>query len=152
MKNMQHGSWIRLAIMTVASFVAMYVLMYMMVDRLANVLPNVNQLYMALSMTAAMVAIEVVVMKRMYPGRALVATVLVGSILIGAISFTFVRRQIGVGDTQFLKSMIPHHAAAILMCKEADLTDPQVVELCQGIVSGQQAEIDFMQQKLDEPR
>jgi uncharacterized protein (DUF305 family) len=36
------------------------------------------------------------------------------------------------------------------MCNQADLRDPQIQELCQGIVAGQQAEIDLMKAKLAE--
>lgn len=35
--------------------------------------------------------------------------------------------QVAVSDKQFLKSMIPHHAAAVLMVKEAKLTDPEII-------------------------
>jgi uncharacterized protein (DUF305 family) len=49
-----------------------------------------------------------------------------------------------------LKSMIPHHAAAILMCEKASIRDPEVTKLCEGIVARQQAEIDQMNAKLRE--
>ncbi|HEY0157898.1 MAG TPA: DUF305 domain-containing protein [Thermoanaerobaculia bacterium] len=38
--------------------------------------------------------------------------------------------------------MIPHHAGAILMCQQATLQDPELKVLCDGIVRGQQQEID----------
>jgi uncharacterized protein (DUF305 family) len=34
------------------------------------------------------------------------------------------------------------------MCNEADITDPEIRRLCDGIVAGQQAEIDWMRAKL----
>jgi len=40
--------------------------------------------------------------------------------------------------------MIPHHAGAVLMCNEAAISDPEIGELCKGIVSGQQSEIEKM--------
>jgi uncharacterized protein (DUF305 family) len=46
--------------------------------------------------------------------------------------------------------MIPHHASAILMCEKANLQDPEIKDLCQSIISGQQAEIDQMKAKLQE--
>lgn len=49
----------------------------------------------------------------------------------------------GIGDTQFLRSMIPHHSGAILMCQEASL-DPQLIALCKQIVTSQQEEIATM--------
>ncbi|MBI5354011.1 MAG: DUF305 domain-containing protein [Chloroflexi bacterium] len=64
--------------------------------------------------------------------------------------FVFIRQQSAVSDKQFLKSMIPHHASAILMCEKANLQDPEIKDLCQSIISGQQAEIDQMKAKLQE--
>ena len=58
-----------LAIMTLFSFVAMFILMYSMVDRVANVYPNLNQFYMAVTMAAPMVIIELLIMRSMYPSR-----------------------------------------------------------------------------------
>jgi len=131
--------------MTLASFVVMYVLMYMMVDVFGNALPNINQLYMAAVMTAAMVIIEVLIMGAMYKNK---ASIIVGSVLVGGLCFFLLRHQTGVSDKQFLKSMIPHHGAALLMCKQATLNDPEIKRLCDGIIAGQQSEIDWMQAKL----
>jgi hypothetical protein len=55
---MENSSWIKLTVMTVLSFISMYVLMYIMVDKFADVYPSFSRVYMAGSMTAAMVAIE----------------------------------------------------------------------------------------------
>ena len=63
--------------------------------------------------------------------------------------FLLIRHQTGVSDGQFLKSMIPHHAAALLMCEEADLSDPEIKRLCEGIRAGQQREIDQMKAILE---
>ncbi|WP_276133080.1 DUF305 domain-containing protein [Polluticoccus soli] len=138
----------KLALMVVLSFIAMYVLMYAMVDRLDNVLPNINQFYMAGLMTSAMVLIEIVIMSMMYHNRKLNIIIVVLSLLALIGCYAGIRQQIGVSDKQFLKSMIPHHAAAILMCKSADLSDPEIKELCKDIMAGQQKEINQMQTKL----
>ena len=47
-------------------------------------------------------------------------------------------------------SMIPHHAGAVLMCEENQLKDPDLVQLCQEIISSQQAEILLMKSKLSQ--
>jgi len=49
-----------------------------------------------------------------------------------------------------LRSMIPHHAGAILMCEQAPIRDAEIRKLCETIISGQQAEIDQMKRKLAE--
>ena len=114
-------------------FLAMYALMCAMVDRWGNVYSNLNQFYMAGLMVAPMVIIELLLMVGMYPNRK-----------HNAVSASKLRSQ----DRQFLKSMIPHHAGAILMCRQNKLQDPELQQLCSKIVSSQQAEIDFMESKL----
>jgi hypothetical protein len=138
-----------LAIMAVLSFASMYALMYAMVDRVANALLNVNQLYMAVLMTAPMVLIELVLMRRMYEHPGWNAAIAGSAAAALVICFVLIRRQIGVGDEQFLESMIPHHASALLMCGAAPIRDPEIVDLCAGILRGQQAEIDQMKAILD---
>lgn len=59
-------------------------------------------------------------------------------------SFAVIRTQTTIGDTAFLRSMIPHHSGAILMCQQAKLRDPEVKRLCNGIVKSQRSEIDEM--------
>ena len=145
---MVHGSasghYGRFAWMLGLSFVAMYVLMYAMVDRLGNAVPNINQFYMAGLMTAPMAILEIVLMGRMYPDkRKNITILLLGAVVLAACWFG-IRWQAGVGDRQFLKSMIPHHAGAILMCEQAKLTTPDVRVLCEGIVKAQEDEIAQM--------
>ena len=141
---MTGGHYRRLLVMTAISFIAMYFLMYAMVARIANVYLSFNQFYMAGLMTAAMVFIELLVMSGMYPDRKLNAILIVVS-LISLCAFWFaIRQQTAIGDRQFVKSMIPHHSGALLMCQQASLTDPDLVRLCESILRGQQSEIDQM--------
>ncbi len=134
--------------MTVLSFIAMYVLMYAMVDRVANVHPNFNQFYMAGLMTASMVLIELIVMGGMYPNRKLNLSLVFVSMVALAGFFALIRQQTAIADRQFLKSMIPHHGGAILMCNRATVRDPEIVRLCESITLGQQKEIEQMKAML----
>lgn len=151
MKHATHAytMWTKLGLMALLSFVAMYGLMYMMVDTIENVYPNFNQFYMAAVMTAAMVIIELAVMSSMYEGRRIKIIVIGLSLIALALFFTFTRKQVAISDKEFLKSMIPHHGGAILMCKNPNLQDPEIKELCRSITSGQQSEIDQMKGILD---
>jgi uncharacterized protein (DUF305 family) len=142
----------RLLAMTVLSFAAMFVLMYAMVDTASNALPNLNQFYMAGLMTAAMVVIELALMGAMYRNAKANVLIVVGAVVALTLCFVFIRRQTAIADRQFLKSMIPHHAGAILMCKRAAIRDADIQRLCQDIRRGQQAEIDLMKAKLQELR
>lgn len=58
------------------------------------------------------------------------------------------RLQLGVGDAQLVRSMIPHHSGAILMCREAKLSDPEVVKLCRDIIAAQKQEIGQLERIL----
>jgi hypothetical protein len=141
-----------LLIMTILSFIAMYVLMYSMVNVIANVHHNLNQFYMAGLMAAPMVIIELIVMRAMYHDKKRNVVIGAAGTLALVAFFLFIRGQTGISDRQFLRSMIPHHAGAILMCQQASLTDADIRQLCQGIVSSQQAEIDQMKAKLRQLR
>lgn len=138
----------KLAVMTAVSFAAMYGLMYVMVNSFENVYPSWNQAYMAAVMTAAMVIIELMVMKDMYQDAR--RNVVIGvSILVLALGVIFIRTQFAISEKDFLRSMISHHASALLMCSQnTNLQDPEVELLCQSILKGQQSEIDFMRAKL----
>lgn len=145
MKDMGTGNmWVRLGIMTLVSFVAMHFLMYSMVNTFGDIFLSVNQIWMAGSMTAAMVAIELLVMGAMYKEKNLRIGLIVGSILFTVAFVLCTRYQIAVGNTDFIRSMIPHHSGAILMCANPEITDPELKTLCQQISKGQQEEIDHM--------
>ena len=147
MKKMHYG---RLLGMMVLSFISMYVLMYAMVDSFANVYPSFNQFYMAGLMTAPMLIIELALMGSMYPSKKMNALLMLAGVIALGLFWMLIRQQTAINDRQFLKSMIPHHAGAILMCKEAPIRDVQIQELCRTITSGQQAEIDQMKTILGE--
>ncbi len=149
-KENVHGQYKKLLIMAVMSFMSMYVLMYAMVNTFANVIPNINQFYMAGLMTVPMMFIEMALMGSMYMDKKLNTIIIGVSTILLIAFFVFIRQQSAVSDKQFLKSMIPHHASAILMCEKANLQDPEIKDLCQSIISGQQAEIDQMKAKLQE--
>jgi dipeptide/tripeptide permease len=140
-----------LIVMAVLSLLSMYFLMYAMVDRPANVYGNLNQLFMAGLMTAPMVLLELVVMRGMYPDRKRNALIAAISLAVGVVMFVFIRQQTAIADEQFLRSMIPHHSGAILMCQRATLSDERLRELCDSIISSQRAEIELMSAMLDQP-
>ena len=146
MKQAHAGNshYVHLLAMTVLSFLSMYILMYAMVDRFANVYNNLNQFYMAGLMTAPMVLIEMAVMGAMYTNKKLNRAIIAVATVLGILFFAGIRQQAAIGDTQFLKSMIPHHASALLMCNEAPLADAEIQQLCKTILAGQQAEIEQM--------
>lgn len=150
MSGMTKNHYRNLWIMVVLSFMSMYILMYAMVNSTGNVFNNINQFYMAGLMTAPMIPIEIFLMRSMYKDQKRNILIVVASVLVGLAFFFLIRQQAAVSDKQFLRSMIPHHAGAILMCEQAAIQDAEIQELCRTIISGQQAEIDQMKAKLQE--
>ena len=138
------GHYKKLMWMVVLSFISMYVLMYSMVNSYSNALPNINQFYMAGLMTMPMIIIELLLMRSMYLNKTLNATILAVSAVLLIGFYLFIRQQTAVGDRQFVRGMIPHHAAAILMAKKANLSDPEIKKLAEDIISGQEKEIADM--------
>ena len=130
--------------MAVLSFMSMYVLMYAMVDRYSNAYANLNQVYMAGLMTAPMVVIKLALIRSMYHNGKLNLAIIVVSLAALVAFFMLIRQQSAIGDSQFLRSMIPHHAGAILMCEQAPIRNPEIKDLCTSIIASQQREIDQM--------
>jgi len=139
-----------LYLMAALSFVAMYILMYAMVDQFANVFMNLNQVYMAGLMAAPMVLIELFVMRAMYADKRRNTIIAAVSVAALVLFWVLIRQQGAIGNSQFLRSMIPHHASAVLMCEKLKADDPQIRQLCAGIVRSQQQEIAQMKQRLAE--
>ena len=152
MKNTEDmkSMYLNLSIMAVLSFISMFVFMYMMVDSFANVYPSLNQFYMAGLMTAPMIVIEIFVMWSMYNNKKANLIIAGVSIVLLVLFSLFIRKQTAISDKEFLKSMIPHHGGAVLMCDNPNLQDAEIKELCRGITSSQQSEIDWMKRKLAE--
>ncbi|GAA0861257.1 DUF305 domain-containing protein [Sphingopyxis soli] len=138
-----------LAWQTLVSAIIMYLVMFVMIDRLSSFYNNLNMAYMTLMMVAPMVILMIAAMPGMFPHRRRNFVILACSALAFLGSFALIRTQTTIGDSAFLRSMIPHHSGAILMCEQAKLTDPEVRDLCRGIIAGQKAEIDQMKQILE---
>lgn len=133
-----------LAVNLIASLVVMYLVMFSMIDGTADFYNNLNMLWMALTMVAPMGMLMLLTMASMYPNRHLNLALHAGLALVFAAAFAATRLQAGIGDDQFLRSMIPHHSGAILMCRQAGLSDPQIAALCQRIERSQREEIEEM--------
>ena len=146
--NMSKNHYPQLLTMAALSFISMYILMYAMVNTIGNVYNNFNEFYMAGLMTTPMVLIELIVMRAMYQDKKRNLLIDGASIIAALVFFLLIRQQTAISDKQFLRSMIPHHAGAILMCEQATIQDAEIQELCETIIVSQQQEIDQMKAKL----
>ena len=143
-KHAGQNHYARLGLMTALAFIAMFFLMYAMVNTSDNVHINLNQVYMAGLMAAPMVLIELLLMRGMYANKQWNMVIAGAAVVTAVVFFLFIRWQTAIGDRQFLRSMIPHHAAAILMCQQAALHNADIQQLCRNIISNQQGEIEQM--------
>jgi hypothetical protein len=133
--------WVNMAF----GLAVMYVVMFSMIDGWGDFRNNLNMFYMAVTMWAPMGIFMLATMPGMYPNRRanLVLYVFFAGLTAG--SFWATRAQALIDDRQFIDSMIPHHSGAILMCREAALSDPELVTLCGEITKAQREEIEQME-------
>lgn len=140
--NMQ--SYLRLLIALSISYVVMVIVMFARVNVFSNVFLSLNQIYMAGLMVSPMLLIMLIAMNSMFQHKQLnIVLLFVGTVLIG-LFWMLVRTQTGVGNQQFLRSMISHHASAILVCEQASITDSRIQQLCEDIIESQEREIREM--------
>ena len=88
-----------------------------MVDRLSNVIPNINQFYKHWTNGFSYVDHRTVLMAKDVSQQKPIKIDGVG-VLMMVLFLSGIRQQTAVGDVQFLKSMIPHHAGLFLWSKK----------------------------------
>ena len=138
----------RFFLMLGTSLVAMYVVMYLNVYELDHVYFSMTRLYMALLMLVPMTLIMMGFMWSMYPNKQRNTLIMGGSLVLFVVATIMVRSQTFIGDTLWMKAMIPHHSIAIMVSKRADIKDPEVRKLADDIIEAQEREIKQMQQML----
>ncbi|OQM75720.1 DUF305 domain-containing protein [Pseudaminobacter manganicus] len=139
----------RFAVELAVDFVIMYLVMYTMIATLEDFYPNLNNVYMTLMMVAPMAIVMLVSMRSMFPSRNANLAIAAVAAVVFAGSLYGMRSQAAIDDEEFLRAMIPHHSGAVLMCEQASLVDPEIVELCGQIVPAQQQEIAVMKAILE---
>jgi uncharacterized protein (DUF305 family) len=125
-------------------------MMYFNVYALDHIFFSQTRLFMALMMGAMMAIIMLLFMWKMYDNKKMNIGILVVSVALFFSSLFMVRSQTAVGDTAWMKAMIPHHSIAILTSKNADLSDPRVKELAEKIIDAQEKEIKEMKELIEE--
>src|SRR5688572_10387979 len=143
------GSYKKFAVELGIDFIIMYLVMYTMIASLDHFYLNLNNVYMTLMMVSPMAIVMLLAMRSMFSSRRLNWIIIGGALVIFAASFIAMRNQTVIDNEEFLKSMIPHHSGAILMCEQAAITDPEIIQLCAGIIQGQAEEISQMQRMLE---
>ncbi|WP_254659535.1 DUF305 domain-containing protein [Mucilaginibacter sp. PPCGB 2223] len=108
-----------------------------------------TRLYMTLIMISAMAILMVVMMPMMYQNKKVNTGIITCSTLVAVLAFVCVHKQVGIGDIQYMKGMIPHHSIAIMTSQNAHIKDARVRKLADGIIKTQQKEISEMKALID---
>lgn len=151
-KTEDHGAgdpYAKLALAVTLNFPIMFALTFSGVNAWNEIFVNLNRFYMAVIMVSAMVPVMVLVMWKMFSKPAWNVGILAVAAFVFVGSFAALRTEAAVGDEQFLRSMIPHHSIAIHTCLNADITDPEIRDLCDQIIESQRSEIAQMKEILD---
>lgn len=140
--------WARFAAMIATSTFIMFFLMYQLVYSWDHALFSLTRLVSSLLMGCVMTVVMLGFMWRMYrPDRAkilVLAVAIAGGVALLAVN----RSQALIGDTAYMKSMIPHHSIAINNSRHADIRDPRVRYLADRITRDQVKEIAEMKMLL----
>jgi hypothetical protein len=142
--DMERKHYLMLGLNLLLSAIIMYLGMFAMIWSGGEFIQNINFFYMALVMWAPMSVVMLWTMKSMYRNSRWNIALYALFALVFLLSLWGIRDQLLVGDRQFLRSMIPHHSGAILMCERSKLADPEIRSLCDGIVRSQAEEIAQM--------
>lgn len=130
--------------MILAGTIIMFGLMYLNTYSVDHIFFSETRAFMALIMGATMAIVMLAFMWKMYPNKATNIGILVGSLVVFLVSLWLVRSQATVGDVAYMRAMIPHHSIAILTSERANITDPRVRKLADGIIAAQKKEIGEM--------
>ena len=144
MQKMQGMSYKKFSLMMLISFIIMYGVMFLNVDEANHVYISTTRTYMALLMVSPMALVMMLMMGKMYPHKKLNTGIMLGAVVLFALVLTGLRTQTPISDVQYMKAMIPHHSSAILVSKNANLKDPEVIKLSEGIIASQEKEIAEM--------
>lgn len=122
----------------------MFGLMYLNTYSLDHIFFSETRAYMALIMGATMAVVMLTFMWKMYPNKGVNIGIVTTSIIVFFVSLWLVRSQATVDDIAYMRAMIPHHSIAILTSERANITDPRVRKLADGIIAAQRKEIGEM--------
>jgi len=143
-KDFPMTGYTRFASMIATATVVMFGLMYLNTYALDHIFWSQTRAWMALLMGGVMATVMMAFMMGMYPRQGTNMAILAGGLVVAAGSLWMVRSQALVGDVSWMRAMIPHHSIAILTSERANLSDPRVRDLAQGIIEAQRSEIAEM--------
>ena len=141
---MQRMSYNKFLLMILVSFFFMYVIMFLNIVELNHFYISINRIYLAILMASAMAVIMMAMMYKMYPDKKRNNFLMIIALIVFAFTLAGVRTQTPISDIQYMRAMIPHHSSAILTSENANIKDPEVRKLADGIIEAQVKEIAEM--------
>ena len=144
MHKMPGMSYKKFSLMMTVSFVTMYLIMFLNIVDINHFYVSATRIYMALLMAASMGVIMMLMMGSMYPDKKINTGIIIGSIVGFVLILAALRTQTPISDVQYMKAMIPHHSSAIMTSENANIKDPEVRKLADGIIEAQKKEIAEM--------
>lgn len=138
------------AAMIGTSMVVMFGLMYLNSFEISHVRWSETRFYMTFIMGAAMAVIMLSFMRGMYSNSKTNLAIYLGSLVVFVAALFLVRSQITVGDSSYMRAMIPHHSIAILTSERAGIEDVRVRQLADEIIEAQRREIKEMNWLLED--
>ena len=148
----QTRQYLRFGAMIATSTAVMFVLMYLNTYQASHIRWSETRFYMALVMGAAMGVVMLSFMLGMYGNRKVNLAIYAGAVVVFGLALWLVRSQVTVGDTSYMRAMIPHHSIAILTSERAGIEDLRVRELADRIITAQKREIAEMEWLIDDIR
>ena len=141
---MANMSYKKFALIMVVSFICMYGVMFLNITELNHFYISTTRIYMAILMVSIMSVVMMLMMGKMYPNKKVNTGIIVGSILVFGLILAGLRTQTPISDIEYMRAMIPHHSSAIMTSENADIKDPEVRKLADGIIESQKKEIAEM--------
>ena len=143
-------NYIRFGLMIATSTVIMYFLMHFNIFDISHFTFSQMRIYMSIMMGSVMAIIMLLFMWKMYKNKKANYIILSVSVITFGISLGLIRSQATVGDTSWMRAMIPHHSTAIMTSDRANLTDPRVKKLSEEIIQSQKEEIAEMKNLIED--
>lgn len=137
-----------LFLMLCFSFAIMYAVMFLNVAEFSHIYLSTTRLYMAVLMVSPMAILMMVMRWKMFENKKTNYLIIFSSLIIFISALILLRTQTPISDKQYMQAMIPHHSSAILTSQNANLKDPEVIDLAKDIIEAQEREIEQMKKIL----
>ncbi|RIW38539.1 DUF305 domain-containing protein [Bacillus salacetis] len=128
----------------------MFIFKYWSTFKVEHIFFSETRAYMALLMGATMAVIMLLFMTHMLKNKKANIGILAGSVIVFGLSLFLLRSQVLVDDVDYMEAMIPHHSIAILTSERAQIEDPRVRKLADGIIKAQRKEIAEMKRYIED--